>query len=234
VTTSATDSTTPKHAPVDENTRAAWRTDFAYRYYRLSEFPSFLLAVVYFAAFITILDPNTADQDRSIALKVLNIVWIILIADFVIRIVSIRNREMFLRQNWVLAVALIFPPLRIVLLAHAIKVMNTRAKGSIGNKVGWYTLFLTTLVVLVGSVLVVASEARSPKANITSLGDALWWSMETISTVGYGDFYPVTVPGRIIAVMLFINGIGLLSVVTAQLASKVLKSASSSKTNDAT
>ena len=82
--------------------------------------------------------------------------------------------------------------------------------------------------------MVVSFEATSPKANITSLGDSLWWAMETISTVGYGDFYPVTVPGRVIAVLLFINGIGLLSVVTAQLASKVVKSAAAEKTPDAT
>jgi voltage-gated potassium channel len=234
VTNAAANDPTFKGEPVNEDSRQAWRSNFGFRYYRLSEFPSFLLAVVYFGAFIILLDPNTADQDRAIARHVLNIVWIILIIDFAIRIISIRKRVTFLRQNWMLAVALIFPPLRILLLAHAIRLMNTRAKGTIGHRVGLYTLFLTTLVVLIGSVLVVSFEATSPKANITSLGDSLWWAMETISTVGYGDFYPVTVPGRVIAVLLFINGIGLLSVVTAQLASKVVKSAAAEKTPDAT
>ena len=118
VTNAAANDPTFKGEPVNEDSRQAWRSNFGFRYYRLSEFPSFLLAVVYFGAFIILLDPNTANQDRAIARHVLNIVWIILIIDFAIRIISIRKRVTFLRQNWMLAVALIFPPLRILLLAH--------------------------------------------------------------------------------------------------------------------
>jgi len=62
-------------------------------------------------------------------------------------------------------------------------------------------------------------RARRPDASITTFGDSLWWTVTTISTVGYGDRYPVTVEGRIVAAVLMVAGIALLGVVTASIAS---------------
>ena len=52
-------------------------------------------------------------------------------------------------------------------------------------------------------------KAAYPGANITTIGDALWWGIVTIATVGYGDYYPVTAVGRIIAVFMMLSGIGI-------------------------
>ncbi|MAW59622.1 MAG: ion transporter [Planctomycetes bacterium] len=67
------------------------------------------------------------------------------------------------------------------------------------------------LVVL--TILVLAFESQHPKATITTAGDALWWSVVTMSTVGYGDLYPVTTGGRVCAVMLMFVGIGVFGVI---------------------
>ena len=61
-------------------------------------------------------------------------------------------------------------------------------------------------------------ESAADNANIKTAGDALWWAYVTITTVGYGDRYPVTTPGRIIGVMLLTAGVGLYGVLTAYLA----------------
>jgi voltage-gated potassium channel len=69
---------------------------------------------------------------------------------------------------------------------------------------------------------VLAAEEGRPGANISDFGTAVWWSMTTVTTVGYGDHYPVTVQGRAVAAVLMMCGIALLGVVTASLASYVV------------
>jgi len=70
--------------------------------------------------------------------------------------------------------------------------------------------FLIGEVAIVGSCFAVLHfESQDPSANLTSANDVLWWSIVTMSTVGYGDFYPVTVGGRFMAVLLMFCGIGL-------------------------
>jgi voltage-gated potassium channel len=67
-------------------------------------------------------------------------------------------------------------------------------------------------------------EANAPGSNLTTIGDALWWAMTTITTVGYGDHYPVTVMGRCVAAGLMIGGVAVLGVVTASVASWMVQS----------
>ena len=61
-------------------------------------------------------------------------------------------------------------------------------------------------------------RVRFAGANVTSIGDALWWAATTVTTVGYGDRYPVTTTGRVIAVILMIVGMALVSAITASIA----------------
>jgi len=68
---------------------------------------------------------------------------------------------------------------------------------------------LALLIVIFGGIGVYLAEYTHQGAKITNLGDALWWAVVTISTVGYGDFYPVTTVGRIIAVFVMLSGIGI-------------------------
>ena len=81
------------------------------------------------------------------------------------------------------------------------------------------TILLTILVLTVTSVLVLQFESQSPDANITTGGDALWYSIVTITTVGYGDFYPVTPEGRITAAFIMFMGVGIIGALASILAS---------------
>ena len=62
------------------------------------------------------------------------------------------------------------------------------------------------------------AERNSPDANIKTFGDGLWWAATTVTTVGYGDRFPTTPLGRLIAVVLMLVGIALLGVITATIA----------------
>ena len=88
---------------------------------------------------------------------------------------------------------------------------------------GQYAAFITILsafiVLVVASILVLQFEGRSPDANITTGGDALWWGVVTITTVGYGDRYPVTALGRLTGVFVMFAGVGIIGALASILAS---------------
>jgi voltage-gated potassium channel len=87
---------------------------------------------------------------------------------------------------------------------------------------GQYALFLTVLLAFIvltsASVLVLLFESGAPDANITTGGDALWWAIVTITTVGYGDHYPVTTMGKLVAVVVMFSGIGIIGALASILA----------------
>lgn len=89
-----------------------------------------------------------------------------------------------------------------------------RERKAIGGSVG-----LTAFMLLILSSLLILTVETSEKSNIKTAGDALWWSITTMTTVGYGDLYPVTPLGRIIAGALMLCGVGLFGSFTAVVAS---------------
>jgi voltage-gated potassium channel len=95
------------------------------------------------------------------------------------------------------------------------------------------TLLAAFLVLAVASVIVLEAESRSENANIVTGGDALWWAMVTITTVGYGDRYPTTLVGRLVAMFVMVTGIGIIGSLASIMASLLVSPAPDmEKTND--
>jgi len=93
---------------------------------------------------------------------------------------------------------------------------------------GQYAIFITLLtmaiVLTVSSVLILQFESKDPNANIVTGGDALWWGIVTITTVGYGDYYPVTGLGRCTGVVVMFAGVGIIGALASILASILVPS----------
>jgi voltage-gated potassium channel len=117
-------------------------------------------------------------------------------------------------------VSVVLPPVRVIFSIRLVQSMFRR--GHLGR-------FLTAAAVLVlnGAVIVYLFERHAPGSNIHTLRDALWWSSVTVTTVGYGDFYPVTAGGRVAACFIMGTGLLTLAVVTAQVASSFVAQGSS-------
>jgi voltage-gated potassium channel len=95
--------------------------------------------------------------------------------------------------------------------------LNRRAEAAL-----YLIIILALLVLTIGSSLVVLAEQANPDANIKTGGDAFWWAFVTITTVGYGDRFPVTAVGRVIAMMTMAVGIGIFGVLTSFLSTAML------------
>ena len=82
-------------------------------------------------------------------------------------------------------------------------------------------------IIFVGGFGVFLAEHGHPGANITQYYDAVWWAVVTLATVGYGDYYPVTALGRIIAIFMMISGVGIFALMVATFAKRRLEKAES-------
>ncbi len=96
------------------------------------------------------------------------------------------------------------------------------------------TIFLVIVVLEFGGSLIVAVEADSPDSNIKTAGDGVWWAFVTITTVGYGDRFPVTESGRLVGMLTMSLGVGLFGVLTGFLANAFIPEKAESRTSDLT
>jgi voltage-gated potassium channel len=145
----------------------------------------------------------------------------VFLVDYLVRLALAERRWRFVRLNWVDGLAVLLPllrPLRIFSLVRVARVIDRRLTSTLHGRVAGYTTMSAALVVFMASLAAYDAERGAPGATMTGYSDALWWALTTITTVGYGDQYPVTGQGRLVAVLLMLSGIALLGVVTAAVA----------------
>jgi voltage-gated potassium channel len=182
------------------------------------------------------LDPET----RSLVLVYDNVCCFVFLADFAYNIRGSRpRREYFIRQRGWLDLLGSVPALgffqftallrlfRLSRLARISRLLRGKNRAALVRDVvenrGQYAVFITFLsagiVLCVASIMVLQFESQSPDANITTGGDALWWGVVTITTVGYGDKYPVTMLGRLTGFSVMLAGVGIIGALASILAS---------------
>lgn len=180
--------------------------------------------------FLALLVAQALMPDRSRATGLLLrggelLVWAAFAVDYAVRYRLAPDRRRYVRSHLLDLLALVAPflrPLRLITLIGIFGTSARRAGDDIRNSLA-FIAGLAGLLVLSGAALVVEAERQSEQANITTYGDALWWATVTISTVGYGDRYPVTFEGRAVAALLMLVGIALLGLITAAVATWFVK-----------
>jgi voltage-gated potassium channel len=168
------------------------------------------------------------------------LVALIFLADFFVRLVRVSKKWQYLRTwGWLDVLSGIpFPIFNLARVARFVRVVfimrrmrrmrRQDVQSSITRHPAQSTLigtgFLTFLVVVIGSAVVLHFEEFAPHATIVTGGDALWWAVVTLATVGYGDTYPITEGGRITATVLMAVGVVLIGVLSSFLASTFIAS----------
>lgn len=182
-----------------------------------------LLAGAFLVAYAwPVIDQGLAGDLRSMLRALSWTVWVAFSVDFLIRLYLAENRGWYALRRWydvVLIVLPMFRALRLLRLLALMRMLNRSMAGSLSGKASVYVAGTAALTSVLAAVAVLDVEQHAPGANITEFGDALWWSVVTVTTVGYGDFYPVTLQGRLVAVALMIMGISLVGTLTAAVAS---------------
>jgi voltage-gated potassium channel len=187
-----------------------------------AEWPLAVLALVYLAAYtVQVLARGLDHTWRSSVNDVLWSVWALFAVEFLARVYLARRHGRYLWRHSADVAMIALPmlrPLRILRVLMLMRMLNRRMADSLRGRVVVYGAFTAVLLIFCASLAVLQAERGHTGANIESFWDAIWWSMVTICTVGYGDRFPVTVEGRCVGIGLMVAGVGLFGVVTASFA----------------
>ena len=197
------------------------------RFERRTEWPLAVLALVFLVAYAwPILQPGISSSWRHACTVTDYVIWVVFVVEFITRLVLTDRRGQYAVRHVpdVLMVALpMLRPLRLLRFLVLLRMLNRRATASLRGRVVIYVVASAGMVLLIGALAMLEAERRNPQANIKTFGDALWWAVTTMSTVGYGDRFPTTGDGRFIGAGLMVAGIALLGVVTASIASWLIE-----------
>lgn len=162
--------------------------------------------------------------------RVLNLVqwisWIAFAADLVFGLSKAENWKIYFKHHPLEIAAVVLPFLRPLRLMRVISIGGLAIqKIAIGRQLGiTIKVFLTSLfVAYISAVQITITERAAYNSNIKNFGDGLWWAITTVTTIGYGDRYPITAEGRFLAAATMIMGISLMGVITASVAAWFIK-----------
>jgi voltage-gated potassium channel len=191
------------------------------RYRDLADWPLTMTALIFLAAYAWQVIGRIEGSGALWLEAVMWATWGIFAVDYVVNLWLADDRSGWFVRNLheLLIVALpFFRPLRLLRLVTLLSVLHRTLGDTLRGRVVTYVAGSAAMLVFVGALAVLDAEQSAPDAKIVTFGDALWWAMTTITTVGYGDMYPVTPIGRMVAAALMMSGIAVLGVVTASIA----------------
>lgn len=209
------------HSP-SQSTREIWLDKYTARISPLLS----LLALVYLATFSIQAIWYQPQESWFQWMTTFGLVlWALFVVDLLFRFFMSPVKKHFFRKNWLDTITCAVPQFRALRALRAFT-----PNGVVSKKTGLLSAGSLTsaglaalIVVWVGSLMVLNAERGAPNAEIVNIGDAVWWAFETVTTVGYGDFVPVTWNGRALAVLVMLVGISVLGIVTASLSAALVK-----------
>jgi voltage-gated potassium channel len=219
--------------------RGEWRAAAYARVDAALNLPLLILSIALVPLLIwPIADTSMSPETREVIDAIDYGIWAVFALEYSLKLFLVPRRWWFVRTHVFELMLVVFPmlrPLRIAQSARAARLLGLgravaaagsgakEARASLASRTATYAVLLAGLLVLVASTIVFDAEREADGTNITNFGDAVWWSIVTVSSVGYGDHYPVSAVGRTVASAVMVLGIGLISVLTASFAAWLVK-----------
>ncbi|MDF2180042.1 potassium channel family protein [Aliiglaciecola sp. CAU 1673] len=186
-----------------------------------------LVAVTVVVIFITV---PLSHEVRSYLLFMDTLICGIFLTHFFYHVATATNRLAYIKEHWIDFVASVplIEPLRLARFLQVLRVIRllkmTRhlVLPSLRDRIQTtLATMMVALVILIGvaGLSIFLIEHDLPNSNIRNAEDAIWWSLVTISTVGYGDYYPVSTAGRVVSMLLILSGVSLFGVISGYIAS---------------
>jgi voltage-gated potassium channel len=194
---------------------------------KYSEWPLVGAAFLFLAAYSILVIAEPPDPYATALALVMGLTWLAFGIDYIVKLLLARRRgRWFVRHplDLLMVVLPVARPLRLLRPFTLRQVMERAPGTAIRTRVLAYVLVSAILLIYTVALSVLSFEKNAPNANITSMGDSLWWAIVTVTTIGYGDYYPVTVMGRCAAAALMVGGFAILSMVTAAVSSWLIES----------
>jgi voltage-gated potassium channel len=205
------------------------RHDLVDRIERVTKFPLALLGVAWLVIAIIVLTDEVNGSASTALVGSVFVLWVVMLVEYLVRLVVTPDSLGYLRRRWVEPATVVIPPLQgwhvvgIEKMTLLVREGELRVEAILKHHSLFRVLLAAAGTLVVGSWLVLLFEENANGSNIHNYPDALWWAIVTVTTVGYGDRFPVTEGGRAVAVVLMLVGIGLIGVLTATVASVFIK-----------
>ncbi|MER5529125.1 potassium channel family protein [Streptomyces sp. NPDC002677] len=197
------------------------------RWQRWADLPLAIGSLVFLGSYaVHVLAPGLPRAVHYLFLSLTYAAWSLFAVDYAVRWRLSGEGPGFVRRHWLDTLVLVLPllrPVRIVRTYEAMERRRGRPRLSLYARVTVYAGLSIALLGFAGALAVYQAERAAPGASIRTFGDAVWWTCETLATVGYGDVVPVTPLGRTIAVGLMACGLALLGTVTGSFSSMLLQ-----------
>jgi voltage-gated potassium channel len=208
------------------------------RFERQTAWPMLVLALAIVPLLVVPLVLDLSPTSESLLFACDWFIWAAFAVEYGVRLYLAPAKGQFVRSNIIDLVVVIVPflrPLRVVRSTRMLRLLGAGRAGAFllrGIKAVQdvltrhklhYTLLVAGAVTVGAGVIVAELEHGAADANITTVPEGLWWAITTVTTVGYGDTYPVTPAGRGFAVVLMLVGVGLFGLLAASLASFLIE-----------
>jgi voltage-gated potassium channel len=181
-------------------------------------------------SFVTLVVDGLLRADSRAVLVFDVVAWATFAVDYAVRIYLAEDRWAFVRSHPLDLAAVALPALRVLRLLASIARVGALARRGTSERVMVTTTLVAVTVVIGAAATVLDAEHDAPESNITTFPDALWWAATTVTTVGYGDRFPVTSEGRLVGVLLMVVGIGVFGSIAAALAGRLIQSGEADET----